>query len=56
MINVHHKTFSNRKNEREMGMGTIICQDCDHTIEHFDDEKVTTLYAKCNDCCGDKEK
>lgn len=38
-------------------MGTIVCQTCDSTIEHFDDEKVTVLYAKCNGCCchGEKE-
>ncbi|ASK63629.1 GapA-binding peptide SR1P [Virgibacillus phasianinus] len=31
-------------------MGTIICQDCQQVIEHFDDEKVTTLYGACPDC------
>ncbi|MCA1034525.1 MULTISPECIES: GapA-binding peptide SR1P [Bacillaceae] len=38
-------------------MGTIVCQDCNSTIDHFEDEKVTVLYAKCN--CrkgGQKEK
>ncbi|MBT2216180.1 GapA-binding peptide SR1P [Virgibacillus dakarensis] len=31
-------------------MGTIICQDCQQVIEHFDDEKVTTLYGTCPNC------
>ncbi|WP_077211377.1 GapA-binding peptide SR1P [Bacillus dakarensis] len=33
-------------------MGTIVCQTCETTIDHFEDEKVTVLYAnaKC-DCC-----
>lgn len=35
-------------------MGTIVCQTCDLTIDHFEDEKVTVLYAKCN--CGQKDK
>ena len=30
-------------------MGTIVCQQCEATIEHFEDEKVTVLYStKCN--------
>ncbi|KPD01310.1 hypothetical protein LR69_00467 [Geobacillus sp. BCO2] len=47
----HHKGF---------GDGTIVCQTCDATIAYFEDEKVTTLYGKC-DCCehdhegGEKE-
>jgi DNA-directed RNA polymerase subunit RPC12/RpoP len=37
-------------------MGTIVCQTCNRTIDHFEDEKVTTLYAKCPDCsCQKKE-
>ncbi|MFC4556965.1 GapA-binding peptide SR1P [Virgibacillus kekensis] len=31
-------------------MGTIICQDCQKVVEHYDDEKVTTLYGKCPTC------
>ncbi|HLR62260.1 MAG TPA: GapA-binding peptide SR1P [Lentibacillus sp.] len=31
-------------------MGTIICQDCQGVIEHFNDEKVTTFYGKCPAC------
>jgi hypothetical protein len=31
-------------------MGVIICQSCEKTIEHFEEEKVTTLYATCNNC------
>ncbi|WP_249869913.1 GapA-binding peptide SR1P [Oceanobacillus saliphilus] len=31
-------------------MGTIICQDCQHVIEHYEEEKVTTLYGTCPTC------
>ncbi|MDQ0155857.1 GapA-binding peptide SR1P [Robertmurraya andreesenii] len=31
-------------------MGTIVCQTCESTIDHYEDEKVTVLYAKCS-CC-----
>jgi SR1 protein len=31
-------------------MGTIVCQTCNSTIEHFEDEKVTVLYSKGS--CG----
>lgn len=31
-------------------IGTLICQECLEIIEHFDDEKVTTLYGTCPDC------
>ncbi|RID87638.1 GapA-binding peptide SR1P [Peribacillus asahii] len=34
-------------------MGTIICQSCDSTIAHFEDEKVSILYShsqKCPSC------
>lgn len=31
-------------------MGTIICSDCNETIQYFDYEKVTVLYASCKDC------
>ncbi|MCP8616069.1 GapA-binding peptide SR1P [Salirhabdus salicampi] len=34
-------------------MGTIVCQDCQRVIAHFEDEKVTTLYGKG---CGCKKK
>ena len=33
-------------------MGTLVCQTCNSTIDHFEDEKVTVLYSKCN-CCED---
>ncbi|MDP4161662.1 MAG: GapA-binding peptide SR1P [Bacillota bacterium] len=33
-------------------MGTIVCQACNSTIDHFEDEKVTVLYAKNTTCCG----
>ncbi|MDY0396248.1 GapA-binding peptide SR1P [Virgibacillus halophilus] len=31
-------------------MGTIICQDCQQVIEHYEDEKVTILYGTCSEC------
>ncbi|WP_100399501.1 GapA-binding peptide SR1P [Bacillus sp. FJAT-44742] len=31
-------------------MGIIVCQTCNRTIEHFDGEKVATLYAVSSDC------
>ncbi|MFD2443363.1 GapA-binding peptide SR1P [Bacillus sp. CGMCC 1.16607] len=32
-------------------MGTIVCQACNSTIEHFENEKVSILYSKCDDGC-----
>lgn len=32
-------------------MGTIVCQTCNTTIDHFEDEKVTVLYSKGNCTC-----
>ncbi|QHE52039.1 MULTISPECIES: GapA-binding peptide SR1P [Pontibacillus] len=37
-------------------MGTIICQDCQRVIEHFEDEKVSTLYGNCCSSCKSKNK
>lgn len=35
-------------------MGTIVCQVCESTIEHFEDEKVTVLYGHCcQECASD---
>ncbi len=31
-------------------MGIIVCQSCGKTIEHFEEEKVTTLYAHSSSC------
>ncbi|WP_078550648.1 GapA-binding peptide SR1P [Litchfieldia alkalitelluris] len=31
-------------------MVTIVCQTCNQTIDHFEDEKVTTLYADLQEC------
>ncbi|MCT8139085.1 GapA-binding peptide SR1P [Anaerobacillus sp. CMMVII] len=32
-------------------MGVIVCQTCGKVIEHFEAEKVSTLYGTCcNDC------
>ncbi|MGE6631240.1 GapA-binding peptide SR1P [Bacillus sp. NPDC077027] len=36
-------------------MGTIVCQDCNETIDQFENEKVTTLYGTCGHCyCFDE--
>ncbi|MFS8629858.1 MAG: GapA-binding peptide SR1P [Bacillales bacterium] len=37
-------------------MGILVCQTCDSTIDYFEDEKVTVLYAKCNGSCRKKEE
>jgi hypothetical protein len=34
-------------------MGTLVCQTCNSTIDHFEDEKVTVLYSKGGCCCED---
>ncbi|GIN37684.1 GapA-binding peptide SR1P [Heyndrickxia oleronia] len=31
-------------------MGTLVCQDCNKIIDHFEDEKVTVLYSNCKTC------
>ncbi|HSU79664.1 MAG TPA: GapA-binding peptide SR1P [Candidatus Angelobacter sp.] len=31
-------------------MGTIVCQQCERTIDKFEDQKVTTLYGTCKSC------
>ncbi|PLT28041.1 GapA-binding peptide SR1P [Peribacillus deserti] len=37
-------------------MGIIVCQTCNTTIDHYEDEKVNVLYsAKC-DCCHSDEQ
>ncbi|WP_042356392.1 GapA-binding peptide SR1P [Bacillus rubiinfantis] len=33
-------------------MGILVCQTCNSTIDHFEDEKVTVLYAKGDCCCN----
>ncbi|MCP8970302.1 GapA-binding peptide SR1P [Ectobacillus ponti] len=35
-------------------MGTIVCQVCEGTIAHFEDEKVTVLYGQCCPNCAPK--
>ncbi|CAG9611029.1 hypothetical protein BACCIP111899_00201 [Bacillus rhizoplanae] len=37
-------------------MGTIVCQICESTIAHFEDEKVTVLYGKCSSKCDCEHK
>ncbi|KAA0560211.1 MULTISPECIES: GapA-binding peptide SR1P [Bacillaceae] len=36
-------------------MGTIVCQSCLNTIDHYEDEKVSVLFSNCCDCNDDKE-
>lgn len=36
-------------------MGTLICKHCNSTIDHFEDEKVTTLYSQCSAHCHDDD-
>lgn len=36
-------------------MGEIVCQTCEKTIAHFEDEKVTKLYGVCTSGCGAKQ-
>lgn len=48
MINSNKKRF--QKSWEEYTMGTIVCQTCLETMEHFEEEKVTLLYADCG--CG----
>ncbi|PLS16525.1 GapA-binding peptide SR1P [Bacillus sp. M6-12] len=31
-------------------MGTIVCQSCNSTIEHYENEKVHVIYSKCDGC------
>ncbi|WP_081755879.1 GapA-binding peptide SR1P [Paucisalibacillus sp. EB02] len=37
-------------------MGTIICQQCQETIEHFENNKVTVLYGTCPTCKSNSNK
>jgi hypothetical protein len=37
-------------------MGTIICHACNSTIEHFENEKVSVLYSKCDNGCDTDQK
>jgi len=36
-------------------MGTIVCQDCEAIIDHFESEKCGVLYGICH-CCEHKEE
>ncbi|WP_221563986.1 GapA-binding peptide SR1P [Alkalihalobacillus sp. TS-13] len=36
-------------------MGTVVCVNCNTTIEHYEFEKVTTLYSNCPDCKNKKK-
>jgi hypothetical protein len=36
-------------------MGTIVCQSCLSTIEHYEDEKVSVLFSNCCTCDEDVE-
>lgn len=37
-------------------MGVIVCQTCGKVVDHFEAEKVSTLYGKCCDDCKNKSK
>ncbi|MCF6093541.1 GapA-binding peptide SR1P [Microaerobacter geothermalis] len=37
-------------------MGTIVCQQCDCIIEHFESHKADTLYGVCENCCSHEQK
>lgn len=37
-------------------MGTIICKACNSTIEHFENEKVSVLYSKCDHDCDSSQQ
>lgn len=41
---------------RMRNMGTIICHACNSTIEHFENEKVSVLYSKCDNGCDTDQK
>lgn len=50
------KTLSKFKMKRGLKrMGTIVCQTCNSTIDHFEDEKVTVLYSKKCNCCDQED-
>lgn len=44
-FNLNVTILKEKGNEK---MGTIVCQACNSTIDHFEDEKVTVLYSKCH--------
>jgi phosphoribosylformylglycinamidine (FGAM) synthase-like enzyme len=54
MVRIFDSVFINEEGMRNMGI--IVCQSCERTIEHFEEEKVTTLYAKCNSCTCNSTK
>ncbi|WP_081831626.1 MULTISPECIES: GapA-binding peptide SR1P [Geomicrobium] len=37
-------------------MSIIICGTCNCTIEHYQGEKISTLYSSCNECKSKKKK
>jgi hypothetical protein len=45
-----YKAFTFKHLKGDWKMGTIICQTCDATIEHFEDEKVSVHYSNCDHC------
>ncbi|WP_221261423.1 GapA-binding peptide SR1P [Cerasibacillus quisquiliarum] len=38
----------------EVKVGTIICKDCQKIVEHYEANKVTTLYGQCSKCQAKK--
>ena len=35
-------------------MGTLVCQDCNATVDQFEAEKVKVLYCECEVCKSGK--
>ncbi len=55
-ISKENKAFSKTSCEgEEIKMGTIVCQSCLNTIDHYEDEKVSVLFSNCCDCNDDVE-
>ncbi|AKN54944.1 hypothetical protein AB434_2539 [Heyndrickxia coagulans] len=46
--------YKKRKGE-ENRMGIIVCQSCDATIDHVEEEKVSVLYSTCDQCKHEEE-
>ncbi|MFA9557303.1 GapA-binding peptide SR1P [Evansella sp. AB-rgal1] len=33
-------------------LGSIVCQSCEQVIDYYESEKVSVLYGKCCESCG----
>jgi hypothetical protein len=47
---LHYVNDAYNIGEGVVKMGTIVCQTCNSTIEHFEDEKVSVLYTHNHNC------